>query len=146
MPSYINHDCKKVVINKRYGGFGLSLDALYKCVKNNSILVHEYEYGSCYTSDWDMFIKTYLNKNYKKYKASYSPPYLYDENKKVLYAFDNHLKRDDPELVELVEEMGSKASGSCANLEIIEIPNDVEYEIQDYDGFESIHEKHRVWG
>jgi hypothetical protein len=89
----------KVVINKCYGGFGLSKEA--------------YEYLGL---DWDGY------------------GYKYDDN------------RTDPKLVECVETLGDIASGSLAELKVVEIPDDVKWEIDDYDGVETIHEVHRVWG
>jgi len=59
------------------------------------------------------------------------------------YDFNNH--RDDPKLVEAVEALGTKASGTCANLVIVEIPDDVEWFIDEYDGWETVREKHRTW-
>lgn len=54
-------------------------------------------------------------------------------------------KRDDPILIQVVEQLKEKSSGSYSKLKIVEIPDDVEYEIRDYDGWESIHEVHRSW-
>ena len=55
--------------------------------------------------------------------------------------------RANPKLVEVVEKLGEEANGFCASLRVIEIPNDVkEWYIDDYDGVETIHEKHRYWG
>lgn len=54
-------------------------------------------------------------------------------------------KRDDPLLVQVVEELGEKANGRCADLEIVEIPDGVEWEIDEYDGNERVHETHRSW-
>jgi hypothetical protein len=48
-------------------------------------------------------------------------------------------------LVQVIEELGEEANGSHAKLEVIEIPDGVEYTIDEYDGIESIHEKHRSW-
>lgn len=60
------------------------------------------------------------------------------------------LERHDPLLVQVVEELGPDkhregASGRCAQLHIVEIPDGVQYEIDEYDGMESIHEIHRSW-
>jgi len=44
-----------------------------------------------------------------------------------------------------VEELGEKANGQCADLKIVEIPDDVEYEIEEYDGVEWVAENHRTW-
>ena len=59
--------------------------------------------------------------------------------------FDRDLDRDDPVLVAVVEEMGKEANGFCAELKVIEIPDDVEWEVEEYDGLEWIAEKHRTW-
>ena len=56
------------------------------------------------------------------------------------------LKRDDPKLVECVEALGDAASGKYSLLKVVEIPNDVEWEIEEYDGCEWVSEKHRTWG
>lgn len=55
------------------------------------------------------------------------------------------LPRDDTDLVRVVREMGEKANGSCADLKIVQIPADVEWTIDEYDGNEWVAEKHRVW-
>ncbi len=55
------------------------------------------------------------------------------------------IKRDDIDLVNIVSEMGEKSWGNHSKLEIVEIPDYVDFEIQDYDGIEWIAEKHRKW-
>ena len=57
----------------------------------------------------------------------------------------HELNRDDKDLVEIVESLGSLANGSCANLKIIEVPDDVEWHIAEYDGMEYVAENHRTW-
>lgn len=71
---------------------------------------------------------------------------LSDEAKErinVVYDFD--VRRDDPKLVAIVEELGQASWGALAQLEVVEIPDGVEWEIDEYDGIETIHEKHRSW-
>jgi len=53
--------------------------------------------------------------------------------------------RADPKLIQVVEELGDKANGSCAKLEIVEIPDGVDWQIEEYDGNEHVAEKHRTW-
>ena len=55
------------------------------------------------------------------------------------------IERNDPVLVKVVEELGSKSFGFAANLKIVEIPDDVNWEVVQYDGLEHIAEKHRTW-
>lgn len=63
------------------------------------------------------------------------------------YGFDynDHDKRNAPELVACVEKLGEKSWGPYSNLEVVEIPDDVKWEIEEYDGSETIHEVHRSW-
>ena len=53
--------------------------------------------------------------------------------------------RSNPALVECVEAIGDKANGYCAALKVVEIPDDVELEITEYDGLEHVAERHRKW-
>jgi hypothetical protein len=49
------------------------------------------------------------------------------------------VERSDPDTIALFEEMGSdESSGYCADLRIEEIPDDVELEIDEYDGLETV--------
>lgn len=53
--------------------------------------------------------------------------------------------RNDPTLIEVVETLKDKAN-YCSDLKIVEIPDDVEWQIEEYDGWEWVAEKHRTWG
>lgn len=53
--------------------------------------------------------------------------------------------RADATMIRVIEELGDAANGGCAQLEIVEIPDDVDWEISEYDGNEHVAEKHRVW-
>lgn len=92
---------KKIVINRCYGGFGLSKmgEDLYK------------EREGITDPDW----------------------YYYD------------IPRDDTLLIEMVETLGDEIQSSYAKLKIVEIPDDVEWEIAEYDGMEWVAEVHRTW-
>lgn len=53
--------------------------------------------------------------------------------------------RTDPNLIQVVEEMGSDANGVCSKLKIVEVPDDTSWEISEHDGYERIEETHRSW-
>jgi len=53
--------------------------------------------------------------------------------------------RNDANLVRVVQELGPAANGKHAKLEVVEIPNGVEWQIDDYDGRETVREKSREW-
>ena len=60
-------------------------------------------------------------------------------------SFCRDIARNDPLLTQVVKELDADANGSCAELRIIEIPNGVEWQIEEYDGLEWIAEKHQTW-
>lgn len=103
----------KVVINKRFGGFSLSREAVeYMANKEHPLAIKELE----------------------------------EAKKDGFYGYLHGLERTDPLLIEAVEILGDKANGECASLSVVEIPDDIEYDIEDYDGYEHIAERHRTWG
>jgi hypothetical protein len=53
--------------------------------------------------------------------------------------------RSNPVLVEVVEMLGDEASGKFSSLKVVEIPDGVDWEIEEYDGREWISEKHKSW-
>jgi len=61
------------------------------------------------------------------------------------YGYEFYHDRSNPKLVEVVETLGDNANGGRAGLEVVEIPDGIDWEIQEYDGMESIHEVHRSW-
>lgn len=62
------------------------------------------------------------------------------------HSFDTRpSERHDPMLVRVVEELGEKSWGTCSELRVVDIPDGTDYEIDEYDGMETIHEKHRSW-
>lgn len=74
--------------------------------------------------------------------------YGYIDNSDLGIEDSNYTKyRAHPRFIQAIETVGlEKASGDCARLQIIDIPDDVEWYIEDYDGNEHIAESHRTWG
>ena len=107
---------KKVVINKCYGGFSLSDAAIELYLQKKGI---EFERG-------EMFLG---HRPFNKIGGSDWS--LYDE----IYNMDRH----DPVLVQVVEELGSRANGMCANLGVVEVSG--RYYLEEYDGMESVEEE-----
>lgn len=100
----------KVVINRCYGGFGLSKKAIEMYCEKKAIdpgVWNEFGY-------YDNF-------------------------------YDGHIDRSDSDLIEIVEQLGDKANGNCANLTIVDVPDNVNWYISDYDGKEHVSEVHRTW-
>jgi hypothetical protein len=60
--------------------------------------------------------------------------------------YSDEMDRFDPRLIAAVEKVGlNHASAVWSSLKIVEIPDDIEWYIADYDGCETIHENHRIW-
>ena len=90
-------------------------------------------------------MKIVINSCYGGFDLSNKALELYNTlaNADVQYAGD--LERNDPILVHVVETLGDNANGRFAKLRIVEIPDNVNWIISEYDGNESIEEVHRSW-
>lgn len=54
--------------------------------------------------------------------------------------------RKHPSLIQAIKKIGEdKASGEMAKVRVVDIPDGVEWEIDDYGGIETVHEVHRIW-
>lgn len=83
--------------------------------------------------------KIVINKNYCGFCLSE------DVKKRLNIVSSLDIERNDPRLIQIVEELGEDAAGYGAMLKIVEIQDDVEWEIDEYDGSEWVAEKHRTW-
>lgn len=132
----------KVVINACYGGFELSHKAVMRYAELAGIILYPYDSHSDYP-----FRYYPRPPDSDRILISYFTAPLEDEGKFCgkTHWTGRELIRTDPILIRVIEELGEEANGFCAELKIIEIPDGVEFEIDEYDGMESIHEKHRSW-
>jgi len=59
---------------------------------------------------------------------------------------DQKYLRTHPMLIRAIEELGKSAwNEDVSDLKIIEVPNEVNWHIEDYDGEEWVAEDHRTW-
>ena len=63
----------------------------------------------------------------------------------VGYAYSDAEKRAAPELIACIKKLGASASGAGADLQIVGIPDDIEWTIEEHAGSEWICEKHHTW-
>jgi hypothetical protein len=115
----------KVVINRCFGGFGLSDEAFEALLERKGI---EYEKGD----------STFGGVNY------YAKGHVGDDDY-YLSHYEHYEPRNDADLIAVVEQFGEKANGWAADLKVVDIPDDVEWLVDEYDGIEHIAEKHRTW-
>lgn len=141
----------KVVINACYGGFGLSYKAVLKYgdYAGLNLCAYEYDYSTPITK---LAGRTYTRVNnldsaWPLYwtKKDLGERCTWEEMRNEIVEF-RVLDRADPILVRVVEELGHEADGKHSSLKVVEIPDDVEYIIDEYDGWEHVAEVHRTWG
>jgi len=139
----------KIVINGRYGGFSLSDKAirLYAKKKGWKLYPEASRIGAGILPDTYWLVpKSKRPKEIENWhEASLEDRQAYNEAYRKAEFASRDLERNCATLIEVVQELGKEASGRCASLEIIEIPDDVEWQIEEYDGNEWVAEKHRKW-
>lgn len=141
----------EIIKNNCYGGYSLSVEAKIEVAKlkgkniyffgiRQEPLTHE-------EAKKQLLVMDYTVPN--PYELGVSTPDedgLYHTANKLAdelsIDFDN---RTDPDIIAVVKKLGKKANGRCAELKIVEIPDGMAYEIDEYDGIETIREKHRTW-
>lgn len=137
----------KIVINVCYGGFGLSLIAQKRYLELKGKKAFFYTQVKWKHRDGkDLFVKIgedssnilnfTLTKDCGNEMSNYDPD--------AFFSYYN-IERTDPDLIRTVEELREKANGGCSELKIIEVPDNIEWVIKEYDGLEHIAEKYRTW-
>lgn len=150
----------KIVINTCFGGFSLSGAALRR--------IAELQGRECYFFNYQIRESRYIpiteDANATLGFTAFDIPnpneifgkqdwYLMSAEEREVnstlykkHIIDNRPEdRTDPLLIQVIEELGSKGNGRHAKLSVIEIPDDVEWEIDEYDGVETVREVHRSW-
>ena len=92
--------------------------------------------------------KIVINAAYGGFGLSDLAMRRYAEIKKIedvdtIHIYD--ICRADSALVQVVEELGEESFDTYAELKIVEIPEDVDWYIHEYDGLEHVAERHRTW-
>lgn len=79
------------------------------------------------------------------YASSMEERQAYNKQYSEQTIYFRDIPRNDPALVQLVEENAGLYSGRCAELRVVEIPDNVDYVVEEYDGKEWVAEQHRTW-
>jgi hypothetical protein len=121
----------KVVVNRCFGGFGVSLQA----ARRMAALGHRQAAAEVAEYDGKVSNPSQRTPSEAKWGVTwYGSGICRDRD-----------ERTDPILVRVVEEMGEAASDELARLEVAEVPADARWYIHEYDGSESVYEEHRTW-
>lgn len=136
----------QIVINGCFGGFSLSDVGMrrYAEIKGLTLYPEKESYGT---------IIYYLVT--KEQRTAELPGFWDDHplevrkahneavSKESIYSRD--IARDDPALVQVVNELKTQANGVHASLRVVEVPDEVTWQIEEYDGSEHVAEVHRTW-
>lgn len=146
----------KIVINACFGGFGLSNKAKYAIAlrKNGGREPAIYRmnvHDQLTRTTRDDLLAAKFGSWYVMLPKDEGGTVEYDTVKEKDLLKDvgsyNYRGRVDADLVAVVEDLGSdEASDSCARLKVVDVPDDVDWTISDYDGYERVEEVHRTWG
>jgi hypothetical protein len=90
-------------------------------------------------------MKIVINTCHGGFSLSKEALALFSERYGMTIVDDYMIVRNSRVLVEVVEQLGEAANGKFAELKVVEIPDDVQWQIEDYDGAEWVAEKHRTW-
>jgi hypothetical protein len=159
---------KEILVNKCYGGYGLSPLAVKKVTERKGkecfffkisflgggsssyepINIDECE-GSilwvAFSANNPNELLGHCNNNWFSISEEERAKYNEDYNA-IKLDYGRESSREDPDIVAVFKELGSeKFSGQYSKIEITEIPADVEYEIDEYDGMEHVQEVARKW-
>lgn len=147
---------KKVILNKCYGYFSVSGVGYAKyCEKIGKPC---FMYKMSFDQDLDKV--TYTKKNIYEDRVGifdiFLTKYIGDVTTRpnslihdkdiqdaIIDLDSDH--REDPILIEVVEELGEDANDWCSQLKVVEIPDDLDYVIDNNDGIETLHQRVQTW-
>ena len=117
---------QEIVINRCYGGFSLSRKAFLRLRElHQKDALEETDWGEPWCDG-----------------SGIREPLGFRGN---VGMFCRDIPRNEPLLIQVIEELGVDVNGACAKLKIVEIPNGMDWVIEEYDGLEWIAEKHQTW-
>jgi hypothetical protein len=142
---------RKIVINATHGGFGLSPEATLELFRRGTrgiratpvedVFPENSTEGSAFNFEAQIY-------SWRAYFSSGTAIDLFQtyfsSDEKYVLSYDA-VVREDPDLVEVVEQLGARANGPLSTLEIVEIPGDVVWQIEECEGLEHVAEVHRTW-
>ena len=136
----------KIAVNKCFGGFGLSPKAIKMIMKRKGMNCYPYiQTKYIFRDGYQEYTRVGIEAlddlfvSFSKTDLGKTTPSIPNEDYWSFYK----LERNDKDLVEVIEELGDEASGRLSKVVLVEVPDDVNWEIDDYDGIETVHEVHR---
>lgn len=126
----------KIVINRCYGGFGLSHKAILRYLTLKGHTPYWLNIAGGVELDEGKIADNPPPGKFVCYGTR--PDFISKGNPGGLIV--SHISRDDPVLIQVVEEMGAAANGFAAELEIVDVSDNDTWEIIEHDGREYVEE------
>lgn len=132
----------KIVYNGCYGGFSVSDAAIRRYAEIKGITLYpeiDKEFGR-FTTYWTVpkERRTAILETNAWYKASQEERIASNEAHNEMSIGTREFERDDPVLVQVVEELGDAANGECAKLKIEDVSEGTLWRLEEYDGREHV--------
>lgn len=123
----------KIVYNACYGGYSLSEKAILRYAELKGMTLYA-------SKDHRFSMTSFTTIPYEEYEILYEADAELGNFSRSIEAYfcDSDIERDDPVLVQVVEELGDEANGPCAKLRIRDLKPGTLYRIDEYDGDESV--------
>jgi hypothetical protein len=137
----------KVVVNSCYGGFGISEAGMLRYAELKGITLYpetnQFKMITYYTVPPDQRVEPLSTEQW--YAATEEQRTASNDAYSSQTIHCSDIPRDDPALVQVVEELGAAAADGYSELRIADVPDGVQWFIEEYDGKEWVAEKHRTW-
>ena len=127
----------RVAINRCFGGFQLSHQAMIKLVERGWRVTVYNEDTEPADPSADL-VDMSSSEHYRKWHER-------DSHYCFVCGLDKKEIRTNPDIIAVIEELGELANTSVSELKIVEVPDDIEWTIGGYDGLETVQEAHRTW-
>jgi hypothetical protein len=135
---------QEIVINRCYGGFGLSVKAMYRLAELKGLTLYQVESDGYELNSYHLVTDKDKETLFFPLFSTVPPEEITDS--RDWYFSDSSFERDDTDLIQVVKELGEdEASGNLASLKVVEVPDDIRWAIEEYDGIEWIAEAHKTW-
>ena len=140
----------KVVINNTHGGFRLSNEAIHRYAELKGMKVwteQDKQFKNLY-HHWVVPPEDRVDfpENAVWAKLPHEERQALNEKYRTQQIYEREMERNDPVLVQVVEELGDLCNTQVSAPKVVEIPDDVQFTIEEYDGREWVAEVHRTWG
>lgn len=134
----------KIVYNACFGGFSISEAAVIRYASLKGLTIYPEKSGKFSFANYWTVPPTHEGRvRAAKIQDDWENASMEDRQWSNKF-YDDHqigtrdFERNDPVLVQVVEELGEAANGDCASLRVCELAAGTRYRIDEYDGRESV--------